>query len=185
MGRNKATTALQREAMIEDRRARVASFKCQGMSIRQIEAAMASGKILNPDTGKAWSRQAIRDDLDYLTAKWQADAKRDIGEFKACELAELDVMEQESWESWRLSRGKHQVRTTKTGRVTKDGDPIDRPEVSTRVEALAGDPRFLQIILDCKARRAAILGLDAPKNMTLNGEVTLGSLLSQAKGEGQ
>lgn len=173
MGRNATTDREKRQAMVDDRRARVASCKCQGMSIREIELALAKTKCLNPETKKPWSRRAIHDDLVALQEIWRADALRDITTVKAEELAKLDRLEREAWVAWERSVGRHQVKTTKTGRVDRDGIEINEPEVTVKVDMLDGDPRFLAIVLDCQQRRAKLMGLDMPDKIaqtTADGE---------------
>ncbi|MEN6586117.1 MAG: hypothetical protein ABFE02_08770 [Sulfuricella sp.] len=165
-----------REALIEDRRARVASFKIQGMSIRQTIAALAKAKCVSPDTKKPWSVGVIKADLDHLTARWQSEALRDISQAKAEELAKLDELEREAWAAWHRGIGRKQIRTTKTKRGTDatQGDAptvpgLDETETSIRTESLNGDPRYLGIVLDCQHRRAKMLGLDAPQRLEASG----------------
>jgi hypothetical protein len=143
------------EALVDNRRARVASFKVQGLSIRNIILALVKDKCINPDTGKPWQVATVQADLKHLEAIWQATALRDITQVKADELAKLDELEREAWLAWRRGIGRKQVRTTKIG--GKDGT-----EISLKTETLNGDPRYLAIVLDCQQRRARMFGLDAP-----------------------
>lgn len=161
-----------REGLIEDRRARVASCKVQGLSIRQTIAALAKAGCVNPDSKKPWAICAIKADLDALTARWQSEALRDISQAKAEELAKLDELEREAWAAWYRGIGRKQIRTTKTKRGTDatQGDAptapgMDETETSVRTESLNGDPRYLGIVLDCQQRRAKMLGLDAPQKI--------------------
>jgi transposase len=154
--------AKSKEALVEDRRARVASCKVQGMSIRKTIEVLAKAKCVNPDTGKPWSVGIIKSDVDHLTARWKEEALKDISQAKADELAKLDEAEREAWAAWHRGIGRKQVRTTKTG--GKEGG-----EISLRTEVLNGDPRYLGIILDCQARRAKMLGLDAPQRLEASG----------------
>jgi len=166
-------TDKSREGMLEDRMARVASYKIQGLSVRQTAAALARDKCLNPETKKPWSHQAVQRDVTALVARWKSESLRDITEVKAGELAKLDRLERVAWEAWERSVGKHQVRTTKTGRVDKEGSIIAEPEVTLRTEPLAGDPRFLATVLECQERRSKLLGLDMPAKVaqtTADGE---------------
>jgi hypothetical protein len=155
-------TAASREAMIDDRRARVASYKVQGLSIRKIVAALAKDKCVNPDSGRPWNTATIQSDLVHLTEVWKASALRDITQVKADELAKLDELEREAWQAWRRGIGRKQIRTTKTGGV-------DGGSVSLKTETLNGDPRFLALVLDCQQRRAKMLGLDEPTPFALAG----------------
>ena len=158
----KNNTDAKHEATIEDRRARVASCKVQGLSIRQTIVQLTKDRCFNPDTKKPWSVQAIHADLVALTTRWKAEALGDITEAKAQELARLDELEREAWAAWRRGMGRKQIRTTKTG-------GINGPEVSIRTEVLNGDPRYLATVLDCQQRRAKLLGLDAPAKVEASG----------------
>ena len=141
MGNNSGTRAAQRAAMLDARKAKVASYKVRGFSIRQTVSALAKDKCVNPDTGKPWSQQAVVDDLAALTAAWQASAIRDITQAKAEELAKLDELEREAWAAWYRSIGRKQTRTTKTGRVDKEGSVIAEPEVSQAPKARNFQPQ--------------------------------------------
>ena len=77
------------------------------------------------------------------------------------------------------------TRTTKTGRVDRDGTVIVEPEVTLKTEVLVGDPRFMTAILDCQARRARMLGLDAPAEVKHSGALTLETLVSGGATDGQ
>lgn len=151
-----------REALLEDRMARVASYKVQGLSIRQTIVQLTKDKCLNPDTQKPWSTRAIHDDVVKLTARWQASALRDISQAKADELAKLDELEREAWAAWKRGIGRKQSRTTKTG--GKEGDTV-----SVKTEVLNGDPRYLAVVDNCIARRCEILGLKAPTKVEASG----------------
>jgi hypothetical protein len=164
--------------MIDDRRARVARCKVQGLSIRQSIAALAKDGCVNPDTKKPWAVSAIQADLVHLTGIWQASAIEDITLARGLELAKLDQLEREAWAAWYRSIGRAQTRTTKTGRIDKDGTVIAEPEVTLRTEVLVGDPRFMAVILDCQARRAKLLGLDAPAKLHVDGQLRLEDLVA-------
>jgi len=181
MGNNSGTRTAQREAMLDARKAKVASYKVQGFSIRQTAAALAKDKLVNPDTGKPWSIKAIHDDLAALTSEWKASALRDITEVKAAELAKLDELEREAWIAWRRGIGRKQTRTTKSVKVGKGDAVLALPETTLRTEHLNGDPRYLGIVLDCQQRRAKILGLDAPTKLEHGGKISLEQLIT---GEG-
>lgn len=164
MGMN-ANRSRQLAAAIEARRARVASLKVRHLSIREIQAALASEGHVNPRTKRAWSLGILVEDLQALEAQWRAETKRDVAEIIAFELAKLDETEREARAAWHRGIGKkkkeHAERKTGTG---ADGTATsDRTYVTTT--DLNGDPRYLQVIHDCQERRAALLGLDAPKRV--------------------
>ena len=167
----KTNTAKVREALIEDRRARVASYKLQGLSLRKTIDALTKDGYVNPTSKRPWGLEVIKKDVDALIERWRQRAQRDIEEVKARDLAKIDEAEREAWEAWRRSCGKHQVRTTRTKRgKAPEGEPI-MPETETtlRTEELAGDPRFLDLILACRRDRAKILGYESPTRFEASG----------------
>lgn len=155
----------KKQAMMEARRARVASFKIQGKSLREMAELLEKDGYVNPRTGKAWSLHILSEDVQELEERWKASALVDITEAKARELAKLDELEREAWAAWHRSYGKRQ--STSTERRTGGKTPGDKARVDT--EDLAGDPRFLAIVLDCQQRRAKMLGLDAPQKVEASG----------------
>ena len=158
MGNNKGTDRAKMAAAVDDRRARVASFKVRGLSIRQTAVALEKVGVVNPKTGKGWSALVIHQDLQFLQERWRTEALGDITEAKTRELAKLDEVEAQAWEAWHRSIGK--TKKTLTERRTGGRTPGEKAAVST--EELNGDPRYLTIVLDCQARRAKMLGLDMP-----------------------
>lgn len=153
-------------AMVDDRRARVASYKVRGFSVRQTEAALPGDGCTNPKTGKPWSRGVIEQDLQFLTERWQTEAKRDIGEHIARELEKIDEVEREAWAAWRRGIGKKQFTVTERNEGGKGG----RSRARVETEELNGDPRYLAILADCRRDRAALLGLNAPKRSEVTGK---------------
>ncbi|MFR8207446.1 MAG: hypothetical protein ACLU99_14930 [Alphaproteobacteria bacterium] len=80
----------------------------------------------------------------------------------------LDKMEQQAWEAWEASKtGKMRTKEkTNRGRPIKtdatDGDPEYYGYDETTVETSAGNPRFLDLLLNIQQRRAKMLRFDAP-----------------------
>ena len=144
----------RRAALIDDRRTRVASYKVRGFSIRQTIAALAVDGCLNPETNKPWTLPVISGDIQAIRAHWQAEAQKDIGEWVKHELQAIDEVERQAWAAWNRSVG--------TSRVTVSERKDGKNKASVRTEDLAGDARFLTIVLDCQQRRAHLLGLDSP-----------------------
>ena len=93
--------------------------------------------------------------LKEMEANWQAACLEDIDHWKREELARIDETELAAWAGYQRTVGEHTKTTTK--------ESEDGTETSTAVEELAGDPRFLSVIAQCRADRRAILGLDAER----------------------
>lgn len=161
----KTNDQTKKQAMMEARRARVASFKIQGKSLREMVELLEKDGYVNPRTGKAWSIHVLHADVKELEGRWKESALRDISEAKAQELAKLDELEREAWAAWHRSYG--QRKSTSTERRTGGRMAGDKARVQT--EDVVGDPRFLTIIIDCQQRRAKMLGLDAPAKVEASG----------------
>jgi hypothetical protein len=55
------------------------------------------------------------------------------------------------------------------------GDVSEQEKV---VKGQAGDAAFLQVILTCIQRRCDLLGLDAPKEMRIQGEIDIRTIVA-------
>lgn len=87
--------------LIQKRRERVARFRLQGLTIREIALALSDEKIVNPDTGKPFDIATVHTDLDALKTEWQVNAARDASEFISEQLAELDELKKSAWKDKR------------------------------------------------------------------------------------
>jgi len=168
MGLNAPNPAQERAknaAMVDERRARVASYKVRGFSIRQMRVALAEDGHTNPATGEPWSIGILARDLSELDKRWKAEALRDIAAWKVVELERLDAVERAAWEAWERGIGKKQKTITERNQGGKGS--VAKARIET--EELNGDPRYLAVILDCQQRRARLLGLDAPAKIEGSG----------------
>lgn len=113
----------------------------------------------------------VNRDLQILNKRWLESAQADINARKARELAKLDRLEGQAWESFFLSnrviekgQGKRKTPSAKSGGRDKESFNQFVKEVET-----AGDPRFLNIVADCIERRCRIIGIDAPGKIEVTG----------------
>lgn len=134
---------------IEDRRVHVADLYVKGWTQREIASH------LNVSQG------LISQDMTALRAEWRASRLEDTQEFVDLELRKLDRLEREAWAAWDRSQKPAQEATT----VTKDG--ADMP-TKKKISGRNGDPRYLAVVAKCIERRCALLGLDAPKQLTMD-----------------
>lgn len=81
-------------------------------------------------------------ELKTIQKQWQIDSIFDFNEAKQKELAKIDNLELEYWDSWQTSKA----------------------------ERASGDPRFLQGIQWCITKRCEILGFDAPTKLEHTGK---------------
>lgn len=128
--------------VIDQRRKRVAEMYLTGKWQSEI------GKELN------CSQQQVSHDLQILRKLWQRSALTDIDKIKSKELAKIDRLENEAWKAWDASVG------TKIRTIESEGDKGNETKTETKIDA--GDPRFLQSVQWCIAKRCEIFGLDAP-----------------------
>ena len=100
-------------------------------------------------------------------------------------MARLDEVEREAWDAWTRSKGDSRSVSIKgAGSQCACADPEGRPdpgckicedigkavfsgEVTERTEERDGNPKFLQAVQRCIAKRCEILGLDSPKTIRL------------------
>lgn len=88
---------------IQKRREKVARYRLQGLSIREIAAALAaeSEPIVNPETKKPFDAATIHDDIAVMKTEWATNAARDANEFISEQLAELDELKKSAWKDKR------------------------------------------------------------------------------------
>ena len=102
------------------------------------------------------SRSTVTQDLKAVRLQWQKNALRSMDEVKAKELASIDRLEREYWDSWQASKKQREITSSEqsTGRNA-------RTRASIRTEARDGDPRYLEGVRWCIDKRCELLGLNA------------------------
>lgn len=133
----------------------VARLYLQGRSQRQI------ADVLNSRAGIPYrlSHVSVFHDIQKAQETWLASALIDIDEFKARQLAKLDLVEQEAWEAWEKS--KVQGSTTIRRKIEYKADQpqkSDNPGDLTQTKD-AGDIQYLKLALDCVKERNALVGI--------------------------
>ena len=109
------------------------------------------------------SRQQIAYDLKTLHQRWLESALVNVDAAKARELAKIDELERTAYEAWEASRSDKETRTAEK----TTGGTADRSKAVSRQERRDGNPAYLSIILACIEKRCQILGLNAPKRVTI------------------
>lgn len=104
------------------------------------------------------SLPTVKRELRKLEAEWKAQAAANIEEVKARELQKLDLLEAEAWAEWERSKKDWVKKTVQDG---KGGGKRAKVESGGQ----CGDPRYLQVILGIRERRAKLLGMDAPSKV--------------------
>lgn len=103
------------------------------------------------------TQQTISLDLKAIQAEWLAQAVLDRGEWTARELAKIDHVETAAWGAWSKSLENAEVLKA---RMRRHGEHAEEATEKTS-KGQAGDPRFLDLVLKCVARRCELLALNA------------------------
>lgn len=114
-------------------------------------------------------------DLQQLLIEWKREQLDTIDEYITHELQKLDKMEQQAWEAWEMSkRGKERTKNRTSAKprkvLTEEEKQTDWYGYDeTTNETSAGNPRFLDLLLNIQQRRAKMLGFDAPVKIEIPG----------------
>ena len=108
------------------------------------------------------SLATVKRDLAKIRRLWLESSLRDFDALKAEQLAKIDTVEAEAWAMWSRSC-ERLVRTS-----TQEVEATRYPGLNKRTddEMGTGDPRYLQIALQCVERRSKLLGLVAPEKVS-------------------
>jgi len=135
------------EGRAAKRRARIVSLYLLGRAQAEIASELGCTK------------QNVSKHLKRTRLAWQQSTLEDFGAAKARELAKLDEVEREAWEGWAFSKRLFQSVKKKSG--------MGGEETVRRMERRDGNPRFLQTVLSCIAKRCEIKGLNSPQVIRL------------------
>lgn len=115
------------------------------------------------------NQATVSRDLKALQQQWQANALQSIDKIKAKELASIDRLEREYWDSWIASREAKETTTSEQSTVASG----QRIKAAIRTEQRDGDPRYLEGVRWCINKRCEIMGLNAMiKQMNLAIDVS-------------
>lgn len=145
----------------------------RGYSYREIADAL-NRDLSARGVGYTISFQMVYYDLQQCLIEWKRERLETIDEYVTQELRKLDKMEVELWEAWERSKtGKLREKNrqnAKPRKVLEDGDnPGYYGYEETTTETSAGNPRFLDLLLNVQQRRAKMLGFDAPIKVDIPG----------------
>lgn len=114
-------------------------------------------------------------DIKKEMVEWKRESLESIDKYMDKELRKLDALEVEAWEGWEKSKqGKQRDKKRSSARPKK---VLLEEEKTTdyfgyeekTVEMSAGNPRFIEVILNIHQRRAKLLGLEAPIKVDIPG----------------
>lgn len=84
-------------AIVAARRQKVAQLLLRGLTQREIERALATQKVFNPQTRKPWALGTINADIQLMEAEWREQAMADRADRKARVAAELEYLKRNAW----------------------------------------------------------------------------------------
>lgn len=145
----------------------------RGYSYREIADAL-NRDLSARGVGYTISFQMVYYDLQQCLIEWKRERLETIDEYVTQELRKLDKMEVELWEAWERSKtGKLREKNRQNAKPRKVLEDGDNPEYygyeETTTETSAGNPRFLDLLLNVQQRRAKMLGFDAPIKVEIPG----------------
>lgn len=145
----------------------------RGYSYREIADAL-NRDLSARGVGYTISFQMVYYDLQQCLIEWKRERLDTIDEYVTQELRKLDKMEVELWEAWERSKtGKTREKNRQNAKPRKVLEDGDNPEYygyeETTTETSAGNPRFLDLLLNVQQRRAKMLGFDAPIKIEIPG----------------
>ena len=115
------------------------------------------------------SRSQIHADLMKLKRMWENEALDSRSEAITKELAGLKAQEHDLWAAWEKS--KLDATTTTTEFVGGDKPKRKRgTKTKVTVETRCGDPAYMRLLLEIRAHRRQLLGLDARQEMKFLGD---------------
>jgi len=133
----------------------IAGLYLRGNSIRQIVDE------INKKSKRKTSIRTVHNDIQTLLTEYKEQRIVELEDAQRVELARINEVEKTAWDAWERSK-QRETQTDKS--VTGEKS---RTESGTTKEETPGDPRFLQIIMNCIDKRCKVLGLDAP--ITIQG----------------
>lgn len=149
---------------------------CAGLYLKGYSYQRIADKLneWNAGKGKEYKidRGQIYYDMKKLQNQWLSEAKDLIHTHQIKELAKLDNLEAEAWESYEKSKF---VKSKKVKYRPKEGKEYTDLEKMEKVidyeeikdEETPGNPKFLDVILRCIDKRCTLLGLNAPIQIAL------------------
>lgn len=150
----------------------------------QVARLYVTGKLQNEIAAElSISTATVSRDIQDIREGWKQSALFDFHEALGHELARLDEIEREAWATYRESKNP----TIRTSRVTSLSETKDGIVKTTRI----GDPRYLQLALECGRERAKLCGLITEKHhhtgvIAINArELTDAELEAIATGRGE
>lgn len=146
----------------------------RGYSYRDIAQSL-NADLAKRGIGYTITFQMVYYDLQQCLIEWKRERFDNIDDYITQELRKLDKIETELWEAWENSKtGKRREKNRTSAKprkvLTEDEKTTDWYGYDeTTNETSAGNPRFLDLLLNVQQRRAKMLGYDAPVKIEIPG----------------
>lgn len=146
----------------------------RGYTYREIADAL-NADLQKRNAGYTITHQCVYYDIQQTLIEWKRERMDNIDDYVTAELRKLDKMEVELWEAWEKSKtGKERVKNRTSAKprkvLTEEEKTTDWYGYDeTTNETSAGNPRFLDLLLNVQQRRAKMLGFDAPLKIEIPG----------------
>lgn len=120
------------------------------------------------------SLRTVYEDIKQVREQWKESYLRDYDAAKSQELARIDELEREYWDSYRRSLRDKEEKESESkqdeqlGRGGKVVTGYSSKKARHKVEKRDGNPKYLEGIERCIQLRAKILGLDEPKKVQID-----------------
>jgi hypothetical protein len=153
------------KAQILRDRERVTELLLMGHTQKQIR------DMLYKETGIELSLTTIRVDIGVIRDKWREKTAANFEALMNEELARLKILESEAWRAWRASCEDKQRMVIE--KIAREFEGEAEPEliiarVTETLDGSAGDPRFLDKVIDAQKERRRLLGLYAPAKLGID-----------------
>jgi len=102
-------------------------------------------------------------DMKKISEQWQKSAMEDIQKIKSEDLQELLLVQSTAWREYERSREEKVKKSMKK----KTGGIRSGTEQMQTKEQMVGDPKWMDVVLKCIAKREEILGYGAARKLDL------------------
>ncbi|MDD5343439.1 MAG: sigma factor-like helix-turn-helix DNA-binding protein [Smithella sp.] len=122
------------------------------------------------------SQATVSRDIAILIRYWRLSQLQNIDSAKQIELAKINKLEIEYWNSWDRSKEEFKKKSLKQRVIAESKQPI---EINSATEDRNGDPRYLAGVQWCITKRCEILGINAAikTETNLTGTLTFADLV--------
>ena len=110
------------------------------------------------------SQQTISKDLVEIREGWKKSAIVDFDEMRNQQLAKIDALELEYWDSWRASKTES-IKQSKIEERIGTTEIVAKTKLAQESQERDGNPAFLAGVQWCIERRIKLFGLDEPETI--------------------